>query len=56
LIIWGGDDQLIDVSNAHAFHKDIQNSQLVIIPQSGHVPMEETPEPVYQAIKKFFSR
>jgi len=55
LIIWGEDDQLIDVANAHAFHKDIQNSQMVIIPRSGHVPMEETPEPVYQAIRKLLA-
>jgi hypothetical protein len=54
LIIWGEDDQLIDVSNAYRFKEDIPNSQLLVIPHSGHVPMEETPEPVYQAIRKMF--
>ncbi len=53
LIIWGEDDQLIDVSNAYLFQKDIQNSQLVIIPKTGHVPMEENAKPVISAISSF---
>lgn len=53
LIIWGEDDQLIDVSNAYLFQKDIHNSQLVIIPKTGHVPMEENPNPVVIAISAF---
>ena len=53
LIIWGEDDQLIDVSNAYLFEKDIQNSQLVIIPKTGHVPMEENPLAFLAALKKF---
>ena len=55
LIIWGEDDQLIDVSNAYRFQQDIKGSQLLIIKKSGHVPMEETPEIVYQGIKSFLS-
>ncbi|MCE2790462.1 MAG: alpha/beta hydrolase [Saprospiraceae bacterium] len=54
LIIWGEDDQLIDVANAYRFKEDIPNSRLLVIPQSGHVPMEETPEPVHHAIKAMF--
>ena len=53
LIIWGEDDQLIDVSNAYLFEKDIQNSQLVILPKTGHVPMEENPLAFLAALKKF---
>jgi len=53
LIIWGEDDQLIDVSNAYLFEKDIQNSQLVIIPKTGHVPMEENPSAFLAALNKF---
>ncbi len=55
LIIWGEDDQLIDVSNAHLFQKDIQNSQLLIIPKTGHVPMEENPNPVINTIISFIT-
>lgn len=53
LIIWGKDDQMIDVSNAYKFNQDIQGSKIQIISNSGHVPMEETPQLVYEAIVKF---
>ena len=53
LIIWGEEDQLIDVSNAYLFNQDIKRSRLLIIKKSGHVPMEETPETVYQSINDF---
>jgi len=55
LIIWGEDDQLIDVSNAYLFNKDIHGSKLVIIKKSGHVPMEETPDEVFKALANFLS-
>lgn len=53
LIIWGDEDQLIDVSNAYRFQKDIKGSTLVVIKHSGHVPMEETPAKVERAIAEF---
>lgn len=55
MIIWGEDDQLIDVSNAYRFHEDIKGSQLLIIKKSGHVPMEENPDIVFQGISNFLS-
>jgi pimeloyl-ACP methyl ester carboxylesterase len=56
LIIWGADDGLIDVGNAGLFRRDIPGSEAIVIPRSGHVPMEETPEPVADAIRSFLSR
>lgn len=53
LIVWGKDDQLIDVSNAFRFESDIKGSKLVIIPHSGHVPMEETPKEFLTALMDF---
>jgi pimeloyl-ACP methyl ester carboxylesterase len=44
---------LIDVSNAYLFKKDIQGSELVIIPKTGHVPMEENPSAFLIALNKF---
>lgn len=41
LIIWGEKDGLIPVQNAYLFNKDIKGSQLAILPNIGHVPMEE---------------
>jgi pimeloyl-ACP methyl ester carboxylesterase len=43
LIIWGSDDQLIPVENAYKFNNDIINSKLVVMQETGHVPMEEKP-------------
>jgi pimeloyl-ACP methyl ester carboxylesterase len=53
LIIWGDKDRLIDVSNAYRFQQDLPGSMLLIIPGSGHVPMEESPGKVIGAIKEF---
>jgi pimeloyl-ACP methyl ester carboxylesterase len=41
LIIWGDNDQWISVEHAHAFNNHIKGSQLEIIEDAGHVPMEE---------------
>lgn len=43
LILWGAQDLLIPVENAHQFHNDLPNDKLVIIDNSGHTPMEENP-------------
>jgi pimeloyl-ACP methyl ester carboxylesterase len=56
LIIWGQDDRLIDVENAGRFARDIPGSEAVVIPRSGHVPMEETPDAVAEAILRFLDR
>jgi len=44
LIIWGDKDELIPVENAHKFHDDLPNSTLIVLPDLGHVPMEEGPK------------
>ncbi|MDY0780487.1 alpha/beta hydrolase [Tenacibaculum sp. IB213877] len=43
LVLWGDQDFLIPVSNAHRFHEDLPNDTLVILKDLGHVPMEEDP-------------
>lgn len=53
LIIWGDEDQLINVRNAYQFQKDIKGSSLMVIKHSGHVPMEESPSIVEKAMKEF---
>lgn len=44
LILWGENDAWIPVSDAPKFKEAIQNAQVVIMPQTGHVPMEERPK------------
>ena len=55
LIIWGDQDQLINVSNAYLFNKDIKGSKLVVLQNVGHAPMEETPTKVAAAICTFLN-
>jgi pimeloyl-ACP methyl ester carboxylesterase len=41
LIIWGEKDPWSPVSCADLFHKDLKNSQVAIVKNCGHLPMEE---------------
>lgn len=53
LIIWGKEDGLIAVENASLFNRDIKNSKVVILDHVGHVPNEEAPIAVADAIFQF---
>jgi pimeloyl-ACP methyl ester carboxylesterase len=56
LIIWGEEDNWIPVSDAYKFHKDIKNSELVVLKKCGHAPQEEMPEEVARLIKEFVNK
>ena len=43
LIVWGDRDRLINVATADILHRLLSNSQVVIMPNVGHVPMIERP-------------
>tara|TARA_B100000768_G_scaffold60268_1_gene58322 strand:+ start:2094 stop:2504 length:411 start_codon:yes stop_codon:yes gene_type:complete len=43
LILWGAQDLLIPVENAYKFQEDLPNNTLVILENTGHTPMEESP-------------
>ena len=43
LILWGKEDLLIPVENAYKFQEDLPNNTLVILENTGHTPMEESP-------------
>jgi pimeloyl-ACP methyl ester carboxylesterase len=53
LIIWGKEDQLISYQNASLFKQDIRNSRMLVLDKVGHIPMEEAPVEVADAILKF---
>jgi pimeloyl-ACP methyl ester carboxylesterase len=53
LIIWGGRDRLIPLSNARRFHRDIPGSTLVIFDGLGHAPEEEDPVRSVGPVKRF---
>ncbi len=43
LILWGAKDSWIPISHAYAFEKAIPGSNVVVVEEAGHVPMEEFP-------------
>ena len=55
LILWGAQDLLIPLENAYKFHEHMPNDTLVILDDTGHTPMEESPaeslEPVLDFLK-----
>jgi pimeloyl-ACP methyl ester carboxylesterase len=55
LIIWGANDPAIPLEHGQRLHQDIQNSTLVIIPNCGHIPHEESPEETLNAISNFLA-
>ena len=56
LILWGDRDALIPTESAYRFHKDLPNDTLVILKNSGHVPMEESPVESLEAVMSFLEK
>ncbi len=55
LVLWGEKDFLIPINNAYNFHRDLPNNTLVIIKNTGHVPMEEKPQESLAAFMGFLN-
>lgn len=53
LVLWGDQDQLIPLANAYKFHRDLPNDTLVVLKNTGHVPMEERPNKSVAAVLAF---
>jgi pimeloyl-ACP methyl ester carboxylesterase len=53
LIIWGREDQISGLHLARKLKKDLVNSRLRIIPESGHLVQEEKPKAVNRSILRF---
>ena len=56
LIMWGEEDNWIPVRHASQFHEAIANSELIIYPNVGHMPMEEIPEQSAQDLTAFLEK
>src|SRR5579859_205737 len=56
LIIWGDQDRVLHVSCAEVFRKGIKNSELMIIPGSGHMPLIENARECATAWLKFVEK
>ncbi len=44
LIVWGQQDQVLDVSGAHILQQALKGAQLIVMPDVGHLPMLEKPK------------
>lgn len=55
LLITGDTDLVVATADTIALSKLLENSRLVVIPSSGHLPQEETPEETMEAIVSSWS-
>jgi pimeloyl-ACP methyl ester carboxylesterase len=53
LILWGARDRLIPPASAEHFHRDIAGSELLVLPNLGHVPQEEDPAASVAPVRAF---
>ncbi len=54
LILWGEEDTWIPCEQAHTLHNKIQGSELITIPNAGHLVIEEAPDILAKEIRHFF--
>ncbi|WP_339659260.1 alpha/beta hydrolase [uncultured Polaribacter sp.] len=55
LLIWGAQDSWIPLDNGKRMHRVLPNSKLVVLENSGHVPMEENPTESLVVLKEFLN-
>lgn len=56
LILFGDQDRIINPSAAQTFHERIAGSEVVLLKNIGHLPMEEAPDATAAAIADFLTR
>lgn len=56
LIIWGDQDRVLDVSCAEVIRRAIHNSELLVLPGSGHMPLVENANQCATAWLKFMEK
>lgn len=55
LIVWGKQDEIIPMYHAGKFHRDIENSTLIVYDPCGHVPQVEMAEQLQKDFLQFIS-
>jgi len=55
LLIWGAQDNWIPLDNGKLMNSVMQNSKLVVLESSGHVPMEENPKESFVVLRSFLN-
>ncbi|MED3562052.1 alpha/beta hydrolase [Bacillus xiapuensis] len=55
LLIWGEHDRSMPLHVGERLNKDLTNSELIVLKETGHAVPEERPEEVYNHIKRFLA-
>ncbi len=53
LIVWGEQDRALSVATAGILHKLLANSQVILMPGTGHLPMQEQPQQTAEDYVRF---
>ena len=56
LVVWGACDRLVPVAHAEAYAQHLPSAELVVLPDAGHYPYLEQPEPFVEAVAIFVQR
>lgn len=56
LILWGMEDRVIPMQHSQIFKKAIKDSDVMIIPSTGHTPFSEKPALVCEYLHRFLSK
>ena len=56
LLIWGEHDKVVPLRIGKQLHKDLENSKLIVLKNTGHLVPEERPEDVLKYMKQFMMR
>lgn len=56
LIIWGAQDEMTPVTYAGRLHREIPNSNLLIVPDAGHMVLFDAPDAVASALVDFIGK
>ena len=55
LVITGDDDRIVPTEQSVKLANELPNAELVVVPACGHVPQEECPQVVLDAIQTFLA-
>ena len=56
LVITGDDDRIVPTEQSIRLADELLDAELVVIPDCGHIPHEECPEPFLQAVSDFLNQ
>ena len=56
LVVTGDDDRIVATERSVRLVEELAQAELLVIPNCGHLPHEECPEPFLEAVEAFLAR